>query len=665
MARMYPDVTKTRVIFGSRAEEIFYKKCQQDLPDPWSVYHSCTLSCLEQGQGMKDNEIDFLLYHPSYGLLVVEVKGGRIQYDPRSEVFYSINRHDQSFAIKNPFQQVLLWKSRFIRFLRREGVRVPVSHAVSFPTVMESEIPSSASIDTSLILGLQRMQELERSVKEIIKRAQPPQFLRFDDVGSELTRILKGAHFSTQLHLRDYLDNHELRMKDIEVITETLITPIAGSQRLAIEGEAGTGKTMLAIMLARHFRDLGQKVLLLSSNWLMNSILKREAGNDVAVQTYLDQAAAFGIELTRKPKDFAGSAEDWTQYEGPDRLKTAINASAVRYDVMICDEAQDVLPFWWEAFERMLCSREESHFYLFLDRSQGVFGSGGGDGSFVPEQVLPVESPYFPLVHNYRTTREIATFSRAFRTGKEILKSHCGRLGYKPEIILYESAEDFRRQLKTLVRRLFESEGIRSNEVTLLSARRPFEAGSALAELSAIGSYPLLDLTAIPKKQGMPGSKQIRGKVKVSTIASFKGLETSIAVVLNISEYKLPLTNPIMANLLYVSCTRARHMLYLMLHKDDEKLPQIQKALEQVQEMGSMVLEGSSADYEFVGTVIHYNPDRVGFLKVDDPAFSRNTVMFFPHDVTLADLQIAPGQKLKFRSRVEGHVTIACDLKEV
>ncbi len=569
MARMYPDVQKTRVIFGSRAEEIFYQRCQRDFPDAWTVYHSCTLSCLEQGQGMKDNEIDFLLYHPHYGILVVEVKGGRIQYDPQTGVFCSINRYDQCHAISNPFQQVLIWKSRFIRYLRRQGIKVPVSHAVSFPTVLESEIPPSASVETALILGVTRMQDLERSVVEIVKRAQPAQFLRFDDVGAELNQILKGAHFATQLHLRDYLDNHELRMKDIEVITETLITPIAGSQRLAVEGEAGTGKTMLAIMLARHFRDQGKKVLLLSSNWLMNSILKREAGNDVAVQTYLDQAAAFGIELTKKPKEFGGSADDWTQYEGPDRLKAAIEASDLRYDVMICDEAQDVLPFWWEAFERLLRSRAESHFYLFFDRSQGVFSSGGGDGSFVPEQVLPVESPYFPLVHNYRTTREIATFSRAFRTGKEILKSHCGRLGYKPEIILYESPEDFRRQLKNLVRRLFESEGIRSNEVTLLSARRPFEEGSSLNGLSVIGNYPLLDLTTIPKKQGMPGSKQIRGKIKVSTIASFKGLETSVAVVLNISEYKLPMTNPIMANLLYVSCTRARHMLYLLLQKDD------------------------------------------------------------------------------------------------
>jgi len=274
MAKMYPDVKATRVIFASRAEQVFYNICREDLPDSWNVYSSCTVSTLENEQGMKDNENDFLLYHRKYGVIAVEVKGGRIRYDREKACFYSINRHDEVFEIKNPFKQVLIWKGRFLRYLRRHGIRVPVTHAVCFPSVLENDIPQSAEIEPRLIIGINRLKDLEKAIVDIVTQSQPAKYLDFADVRTELDDIVQGASFTTGLRLRDYLDNHELRLKDIESITETLVGPIASSTRMAIEGEAGTGKTMIAIMLARHFRDLGKTVLLLSGNPLMNSILK-------------------------------------------------------------------------------------------------------------------------------------------------------------------------------------------------------------------------------------------------------------------------------------------------------------------------------------------------------------------------------------------------------
>ena len=124
------------------------------------------------------------------------------------------------------------------------------------------------------------------------------------------------------------------------------------------------------------------------------------------------------------------------QHAAPTELEQAIRQQKNFYDVLICDEAQDVQPFWWKALRELLSGRD-SRFYLFFDRSQGIFGSGGSQEKFEPDAVLPIAAPYFPLVHNYRTTREIATFSRSFRTGASILQSHCGRLGYEPQLFVY------------------------------------------------------------------------------------------------------------------------------------------------------------------------------------------------------------------------------------
>src|SRR3989344_5873316 len=103
MPKIFPDIRKTRIIFASRAEELFYNLCLENLSSDWMVFYSCTLSNVELGEGLKDNEIDFALYHPRFGLVVIEVKGGRIRYEKENNKFFSINRHDESFSIKNPF----------------------------------------------------------------------------------------------------------------------------------------------------------------------------------------------------------------------------------------------------------------------------------------------------------------------------------------------------------------------------------------------------------------------------------------------------------------------------------------------------------------------------------------------------------------------------------
>jgi hypothetical protein len=672
MARIVPDSEKTRVIFSSQAEEQFYGQCRATLSDGWRVWHSRTLSTMEGDEGLKDNEIDFVCYHPKHGVIVVEVKGGRIRFDASSNTYSSINRHGESFAIKDPFAQALNWKSRFLRYLKRHGIRVPVSHAVAFPTALESEFPETASNAHEIIIGRNRMKDLDSALATIAHKCQPEQYLSFQDVGDALDKLLVGQAFTTRLYLRDYLDSHDHRLKDIEAIHETLITPIASSRRLGIEGEAGTGKTMLALMLARHFRDdHGKSVLILGSNALLNLLLQRDLGPGIDVQTYPELAQSFGINLLIPPDEYTGSKEDWIQYEAPDRLKKAISGSSRRYQVVICDEAQDVQPFWWEAFESILVKAEpgtpdagaedDSRLYLFFDPGQGVFGSGG-EAKFAKD-VLPIPAPYFPLVHNYRTTREIATFARGFRTTDGVLKSHCGRLGYVPELVVYKDAEEARQLLAQLMKKLTREEGLATDELTILSARNPSARESVLYQVDELSKIPLHRYQGSVKKGTWREARPAPGAVGISTIAGFKGLETPVGILLNVSEYNLPADNPIMASLIYVACTRAKHMLYVFVQADDPKRLAFERALAAIKQTGSMVIEGSKADFEFSGRVMHYNPERVGFLAVDDPGFSQGSVMFFPSDVARAQIKdLKPGTRVKFRPRVEGHLTIAGDL---
>lgn len=663
MPIMFPDPQKTRVVFASRAEESFFKECQNQLSTDWRVYYSCTLSKIEKDKGLVDNEIDFVLYHKKYGLIVLEVKGGRIRFDPVAGRFFSINRFNKSYRIKNPFQQALQWKSRFVRFLRSKDIKCPVGHGIVFPNANESEFPESGEMEPALIIGIDSIKDLEKSLIRLAKKTHPERFLSFEDVGSSIDQILQGANFSTKFHLRDYIDSHERMVKDVEVIHETLVLPLAGSSAVAVEGEAGTGKTMLAVMLAQHFRNQGKSVLFLSSSSLLNDILSASLGEGVKVQTYAEFASSFGVEILRRPSGFEGSREDWIQFEGPDQLKKAIEASSARYDVLLCDEGQDVQPFWWESIEAAISSADDRRFYIFFDRSQGVFGSGGAEDHFVPEDVLPIKAPYFCVVHNYRTTKEIAAFSREFRTGTQILHSHAGRLGFKPRLVTYRDHEDFKLKLDGLLKDVLDLQGVSPHEVTLLSGRSPFGNGSSLKEWHEKRKNLVFDL-GTSKNRGALDHKDSKEKVRVSTIASFKGLETSVGIVCNLSEYNLPMTHPIMRSLFYVASTRAKHMLFVMVKEGDEKHLKLQEALDQIEEKGEMILDRSIGPYEFDGVVSYYDPNRYGWLKVEDSGFDQSQVLFFPHDLEQAGVKdIKVGQRFRFRPRSEGGMTVATSLK--
>ena len=106
-------------------------------------------------------------------------------------------------------------------------------------------------------------------------------------------------------------------------------------------------------------------------------------------------------------------------------------------------------------------------------------------------------------------------------------------------------------------------------------------------------------------------------------------------------------------------------MLYICVRKNDSKRKAIEEALAEVRAKGALVLEGSDKDFEFNGKISHYNPARVGWISVEDEGFQKNSIMFFPFDVEKSGLtgKIKVGKRIKFRPKMEGQVSIACDLK--
>jgi len=133
MAHMVPDVTPS----GSNAETRVYEALRDQTSDDYVAIHSIPWLTKEPSKGGKpEGEIDFLVMHPKHGLLVIEVKGGQVDYDPTKDRWTS-KGHDGTQTIKNPYEQAQSGVRRVLEQLRSAsglGRHLPrVGHAVMFP----------------------------------------------------------------------------------------------------------------------------------------------------------------------------------------------------------------------------------------------------------------------------------------------------------------------------------------------------------------------------------------------------------------------------------------------------------------------------------------------------------------------------------------------------
>jgi hypothetical protein len=665
MAFLYPSTKNTEVVFASQAEEQVYTLADE-LPDSWRVYYSVTLSMKDEREGVKDGEIDFVFYHPSHGVIVFEVKGGRISLDGNTGKFFSINRHGRSFLIKNPFQQAITWRNRFVRFLRAQNVNVPVSHAVCFPGVDEAEFPVHSTIEQSVLIGRKGLENLECFLAKVVRSFHREDFLKFADVGQDLDRLLIGTSFESKPLLREYIDTHEAMVSESDLMHDILVSPVTGVNRLGVEGEAGTGKTVLAMNLARHFRDQNEKVLYIVSSPLLAAKLSTELGDGIDVRGIQELAGSYGVNLLVTPGDWSSKPQDYVQVEAPERLRKAILNAEPRYSVLIVDEAQDIQPYWWFALESLLLDPAESKLYTFFDREQGIFGGGeDSQNAYRPEETLPVPGNYMRLHRNYRNTRQISEFARGLRRSSQShIPAFSDRAGYMPQIIRYKDAEDARQKMAALIRELTDERGVREDELMLLSARAPENKDSILTGVETIAGLKVTKLTTDRIRRN-DASKD--GEVSIATIATFKGLEAKVVIAFNLSEYNLPPRHPIMSSLIYVAMTRAKHMLYVFVKEADEKDLALSECYRSVSRGGAMVLDADERAGERFGRVAHYNPERAGVIELDvgenEP---QQKILMFGPDLQRAGIEnLKRDDELVFRVRSEGGISFAVDIRRI
>ncbi|MDD3021756.1 MAG: NERD domain-containing protein [Alphaproteobacteria bacterium] len=484
------------------SEQIVFEAIRKNLSDEWTVFHSFDYLTRDLNRKRWDGEIDFLLYHPVKGFLVIEVKGGAISY-----------RNGQWYQEDRPIDPVEQAKRNkyAVRKLLQDGLHraIPMkfAHAVCFPSCGSRDVwPAEAQ---EIVLTGDTLPYVEAFATKILEDTQLPLNMSGSVSQTDVMRVLSPVfEYGTKLSERIGVEE-----KQFFLFTEqqcAILDALEQFPRLQIKGCAGSGKTIMAIKKAEKLATQGKNVLLLCFNQLLAKYLQKSVKEFPSVK-----AAAFFeycIELMKIPEAQVGKYRNNPKLYSdvlPKLLKEYLSRTCLCYDAVIVDEGQD---FTKEAWDAISCLPEsDGCFYIFFDPDQNIYTN---------ELNLPdFGMPSVILNKNCRNTQKIF---EALQPYQSLQTSIMGNAPVGADVHILHG--DCRANLSAELERLVMAEQIPLQNIVILGAHSLEH--TSLWQSTDIGRFHI-----VPREAEL-------GKMEVAyyTYMKFKGCEAKVVILFEVND---------------------------------------------------------------------------------------------------------------------------------
>lgn len=558
MATMRPELSEERLAaLPSFAEAQFYRACRDQLADRVLVLHSVTAIRRGTRGAPRDAEADFVICDPERGVLVVEVKGGGVRYDPIAGQWESLDRHGRHHKIKDPFRQGTGAKYLILEQLQaaprwtQAGIgRLTIGHTVVLPDVSDVRDLVGPQAPREILAGRRDLEQLAEWVGcalEFWAGKEPSSRPPGRSGVAALEEIFCRPVLVRPLMADLLCDEETIRVRLTEQQAR-LLRALGTRPRAAISGGAGTGKTLIAYQRARELASAGRTTLFVCYNRPLADFLKRQPGRPENLQPLsFHQLCDWRIALARQAtgRDLFTEAE--TAFPGGDAFDVlrpfALALSAElplgSYDAIIVDEGQDFKSEYWLPLELLLADAATSVFYVFYDPNQAIYAR---------VREFPDLGEPFLLVSNCRNTRPIHEASYRYYRGAE---TEAPTLEGAPiDRLEGTSPAEQAAQLHRSIAHMVTTEGVAPKDITVLVLGRPKAA-----------YYELLQRLTLPAKVTWAvEDHEMPGAVLVETGARFKGLEAPIVYLWGIDDLDVDRDR----ELLYVSLSRAKSRMILV-----------------------------------------------------------------------------------------------------
>lgn len=559
MNQIIPELSENELgRLESAAEAKVYRALRDNLPSEYLVLFQVGWILRREDDQARDGETDFLIIHPDYGYLCIEIKGGGVGFEGNTGHWYSIDRHNVKHEIKNPVEQSLRAKYSILTKLKensqwtRHGPsHIACGHAVFFPDINDAAPIIRADLPECLIGIADNIEDISSWVKTALEywssnndRAVP--------MGKRGQDIIKNA-FSHSFEVSP-LVSARIRDQEVQRLKLTLdqmrvLDVLRSQRRVSVSGGAGTGKSVLAVEKAKRLASDGFNTLLTCYNRQLADHLSNvcDGIENLDVMSF-HQLCYLRVKMIgeQSSRDVLEEAKktypgmDLFDVQYPAALTYSLDIVTRQYDAIVCDEGQDFREEYWFPIEMLLTDYARSPLYIFFDDNQNVYSRAS---------TFPIKDEPFLLVTNCRNTNQIHDAAYQYYEGESVTSS-----GIDGDDIFSIEATSCSTQATKIHSKIVE-----------LITKEDLDAGD-IAIIVADGMHKQKYYDEIVKKPLPKPSKwtvegvQQSETILIDTVKRFKGLESAVIFLWGLDTLNITKEQ----ELLYVGLSRAKSLVYLV-----------------------------------------------------------------------------------------------------
>lgn len=471
-------------------------------------------------------EVDFLIVCP-LGIFVLEVKGGRVSCS--EGVWQYTNKVGSvNTSYEGPFKQA---ESALHGLVSKLKDKLPSQIVDEFSIGFGVVLPdcrlatTSSEWDSQMVCDDGAHNDMERWLKGLFRywRAKDSKERQASSESiKQLVQFLR-PEFEAIIPLHSRMEEASLEVKRLTESQLTFVDSIEFNKKVICSGGAGTGKTFLAVEVARRWTAEDVEVALVcSSPWLMHYLKAKFAMPKLTVCTMQGLASA------------------------------ARRAGIEKFAALIIDEGQDVLSMDLLAMlDNFVTGGLENGRWCFfhdINNQAGIFGVAEPDAL---EYLESLNAFKVPLKRNCRNTSIILDKI------KLITNADAGVFGagMGPDVIEIQSVNiaDAAEKVADEIQRIVNIGGVSEQDVTILYS--DIDVAELLTNLPSKLRNKLIKLDEFSMHHFPPGG------ISLSEIVNFKGLENEAVIIVGLPCEIKDSTDRVQA---YVAMSRARSSLSII-----------------------------------------------------------------------------------------------------
>ena len=506
------------------SERLVYNALKDQLPDTYTVYYSVQWVDTQNNKRI-ESECDFLIFNEQEGFLTCEVKGGK-GYRKDGELFILEENDGDRILRRSPMAQAEESSRFFFSLYSRayndkfNGTYGSISlfpfYPVNDPVLLDHR-PKTIVFDHG------DMEDLYRKIKKAFSfyRNKHGVYGSLTSAQRENFKNLINKQIAVQAAAGAIIQSKELELTNLNRIQDNFVYFLSNYNQTLITGGAGTGKSWIAYKFAKKALLSGKRVLVTTFNRQLSAMFRNMLAD------YQNVSILSFEELV---------VNDNVQYnENSDvLLEYYADASTIKYDTIIVDEAQDFDKNQALIIVKHLKNPIDSELRVFYDHTQNILNKDFKDG-------FMISNPPFVLRENLRNTASIHDWAtEKTNLGKDVITNQI--IGPTPISYVFVNAYEAKQYIETEILKLVIDDKVPLSSIVILADHDCFKG-----------------LNNSPLGRWIVSSIESSENLRLALVEDFKGLESDVVF------YYHEISTP--ENYNYVAFTRAKYYLFEIIQK--------------------------------------------------------------------------------------------------